>query len=67
MPEYTLLSEIISCGSPETSRPASITACTVITTDGGNTEGYEGRIEWELEGTLGVGESGYVTYQVEIQ
>ncbi|PSU20429.1 GEVED domain-containing protein [Photobacterium kishitanii] len=67
VPEYSQLSQIISCTSPATLLPSSITACSIITADGANTMGYEGGIEWQFGGTLLPAERGYVTYRVTVK
>ncbi len=67
VPEYSQLSQIISCTSPATLLPSSITACSIITADGANTMGYQGGIEWQLGGTLLPAERGYVTYRVTVK
>ncbi|SMY18046.1 GEVED domain-containing protein [Photobacterium aquimaris] len=68
VPEYTILSESISCTTPATLLPSTLTSCTVSfpnSTD--NTIGYEGNIEWQFDGTLAPAENGYVTYQVTVK
>ncbi|KJG09098.1 hypothetical protein UB40_14880 [Photobacterium kishitanii] len=67
VPEYSYLSQVIGCTSPETLLPSSIVSCSIITTDGTNAMSYEGGIEWQLGGTLAPGESGYVTYRVIVK
>ncbi|WP_239993602.1 hypothetical protein [Photobacterium kishitanii] len=67
MPEHTLLSNQISCNSPATQTPTSITSCNILTVDGSNTNGYSGAIKWILNGVLAPAEKGYVTYRVTIQ
>ncbi|PSU23543.1 L-type lectin domain-containing protein [Photobacterium kishitanii] len=67
VPEYSHLSQVIGCTSPETLLPSSIVSCSIITTDGTNAVSYEGGIEWQLGGTLAPGESGYVTYRVIVK
>ena len=46
--------------------PSSITSCNVITSDGVNGEGYEGLIKWVLGGIIKPGETGVISYRVEI-
>ncbi|WP_159458260.1 GEVED domain-containing protein [Photobacterium andalusiense] len=68
VPEYTILSESISCTTPATLLPSTLTSCTVSfpnSTD--NTIGYEGNIEWQFDGTLAPAENGYITYQVMVK
>ncbi|OBU26038.1 GEVED domain-containing protein [Photobacterium kishitanii] len=67
VPEHTLLSNQISCNSPATQTPTSITSCNILTVDGSNTNGYSGAIKWILNGVLAPAEKGYVTYRVTIQ
>ncbi|OBU33236.1 GEVED domain-containing protein [Photobacterium kishitanii] len=67
VPEYSQLSQIISCTSPATLLPSSITACSIITADGANAMGYQGGIEWQFGGTLLPAERGYVTYRVTVK
>ncbi len=67
VPEYTVLTETVSCTAPATSLPASIVSCNVLTADGTNDAGYEGGIEWQLGGTLVPAERGYVTYRVVVE
>ncbi|MCG3866331.1 GEVED domain-containing protein, partial [Photobacterium sp. Ph6] len=68
VPEYSALSEVISCSTPAASFPSTLTTCTVVipsTTD--NTIGYEGNIEWQFDGSLAPAENGYVTYRVKVK
>ncbi|WP_305372398.1 L-type lectin domain-containing protein [Photobacterium leiognathi] len=67
VPEFTELTETVSCTAPAASLPASIASCNVITADGANSNGYEGGIEWQLGGTLAPAERGHVTYRVTIK
>ncbi|MCG3883291.1 DUF11 domain-containing protein, partial [Photobacterium leiognathi] len=67
VPEFTGLTETVSCTAPATSLPASIASCNIITADGANSNGYEGGIEWQLGGTLAPAERGYVTYRVTVK
>ncbi|SMY38319.1 GEVED domain-containing protein [Photobacterium andalusiense] len=68
IPEYSTLSEVISCSTIATSFPSTLTTCTVAIPSGiNNAVGYEGNIEWQFDGSLGPAESGYVTYQVKVK
>ena len=65
IPAFTTLYEVIDCIS-SVSLPVGIT-CNILTPDGFNNIGYDGGIEWELNGSLESGDGGYVTYKVKIQ
>ncbi|PTB30916.1 hypothetical protein DAT36_19740 [Photobacterium phosphoreum] len=68
VPEYSALSEQISCSVSATSFPSTLTACTVVTPSGlNNALGYEGNIEWQFDGSLAPAENGYVTYRVKVK
>ncbi|KPA53167.1 hypothetical protein VT25_08000 [Photobacterium leiognathi subsp. mandapamensis] len=67
VPEFTELTEMVSCTAPATSLPASIVSCNVLTADGTNAAGYDGGIEWQLGGILAPSERGYVTYRVTVK
>ncbi|WP_305814640.1 GEVED domain-containing protein [Photobacterium leiognathi] len=67
VPEFTSLSETVSCNAPATLLPASIASCNIITADGINIVGYEGAIEWQLNGILAPAERGYVIYRVTVK
>ncbi len=64
VPSFTSLSEIVSCNAPMTDLPVGITNCTLIMPNGTNAVGYEGTIEWQLNGVLKAGEGGFIRYRV---
>ena len=64
-PEYTALDQAVAC--PAT-LPDSLIACTVNNPAGAaNGVGYEGEIEWQLDGELAPGASGSVEYRILVQ
>ncbi|SMY18047.1 GEVED domain-containing protein [Photobacterium aquimaris] len=68
VPEYSTLSEVISCSAIATSFPSTLTTCTVAIPSGiNNAVGYEGNIEWQFNGSLAPAENGYVTYRVKVK
>ncbi len=63
-PEFTELSQAVQCSDGTV--PASL-VCSIVTSDGVNSAGYEGNIRWEMNGSLAAGNSGTVIYRVVIQ
>ena len=67
VPDFTTLSESVSCTVPATLLPSTLTSCTVSSPNSiDNVIGYEGHIEWQFDGTLAPAENGYITYQVTV-
>ncbi|MCG3865473.1 hypothetical protein I3259_15560 [Photobacterium sp. Ph5] len=66
IPEFTKLYSEITCHSSITSIPIGL-SCSVLTSDGDNTIGYDGSISWQISGVLEPRVSGYVSYQVIVE
>ncbi|WP_318459256.1 GEVED domain-containing protein [Photobacterium leiognathi] len=63
-PEFTELSQAVQCNDGTVPAPLG---CSIVTSDGVNSAGYEGNIRWEMNGPLAAGDSGTVIYRVVIQ
>ena len=62
-PEFTELAEVVACSDAQL--PSAI-GCTIITDDGNNVVGYQGRIRLVLAGAVIAGASGKLAYRVKI-
>ena len=65
IPAFSQLHTPVDCSVA--SLTSQISTCSIVTSDGTNTVGYQGSIQWQLQGIVLPGEEGSVSYQIQVE